>query len=462
MGKRNKKKSTETSSKGHPSVETQPTPSSVHVVACPCAHLRVTVTADDGTLFQGTIARANANVDVSKGVANDGNTNAECTSRSVAALELELQRLRESMATSSVGIPSPPVSRSETLGRQPSVSVAADFVAWEGRPSIYPHVPQAHRDVLEQLLAESDDPVETLRRSEFDGFLNLGIILLVFSLAYITFKNVQRNGLLVDASAFSCPLAVYYRDFGILATTFAASFAVAMIQFASTKLWAIRRIRSRAYATCYCICQGVLQIVGTTGLFMSNGGPIVSGMSYMVLACFGLKMHSFYATNRLMNAENQARGKSSGTSDDGSITATLQLPPHVTPPPRNEPTVAAPFRFPANLTISSTLYYYICTPVLVYEPSYPHTRKIRVGYVMWKLAQLSLDAGVIYVLFLQFILPVIHNQESFVVDLVKMVVPSFIAWLCMFHAMFQVRSMDVCLVLSPWFLTFNVGYAVRS
>ena len=75
------------------------------------------------------------------------------------------------------------------------------------RPGLYPHAPRASRDSLEENKFAELDLMDALQLPSFQGFYNLAFMFLVFTLMYMTARNVSQHGLFVTFSYedYGCP-----------------------------------------------------------------------------------------------------------------------------------------------------------------------------------------------------------------------------------------------------------------
>jgi len=94
--------------------------------------------------------------------------------------------------------------------------------------------------------------------------------------------------------------------------------------------------------------------------------------------------------------------------------------------------------FPDNIRLLDYLYYQFCAPVLTYETYYPRNQRIRKRFVLKKLAQLTTCALIMHVIVVQYLLPAIKQPSFFIIDILKLVIPSFVCWLLMFYSIFHV------------------------
>ncbi|KAI9293091.1 hypothetical protein K502DRAFT_294346, partial [Neoconidiobolus thromboides FSU 785] len=104
--------------------------------------------------------------------------------------------------------------------------------------------------------------------------------------------------------------------------------------------------------------------------------------------------------------------------------------------------------YPNNLT-SNNFIYFLLAPTLCYQPSYPRTEKIRVGFLLKRIAEFTLSTLLMYFLVVQYAIPTLRNSITrenqvhnpnpvFVFERVlKLSSISVIVWLLGFYAFFH-------------------------
>jgi hypothetical protein len=106
-------------------------------------------------------------------------------------------------------------------------------------------------------------------------------------------------------------------------------------------------------------------------------------------------------------------------------------------------------QWPENITLSDYAYF-LAVPTLVYEPRYPRTKAVRWGYVARKCGEGAVCVAIQYVLWKQFMWPVLGHPTpplfgggshvgaaaALGFDMMKLAIPSFMVWLAGFYLLF--------------------------
>ena len=136
--------------------------------------------------------------------------------------------------------------------------------------------------------------------------------------------------------------------------------------------------------------------------------PLMGCAVCMVLVVISLKIHSYYATNIIL-FKLLKKGK------------------------KRDPI------FPNNATMKDFLYF-LGAPTLVYETFYPRNTQIR---YMWALKEFLGCVGCLILaqlIFTQFMLPIlidVENSQGLFHDVLRLSIPSIVAWLLGFYAFFH-------------------------
>jgi hypothetical protein len=151
----------------------------------------------------------------------------------------------------------------------------------------------------------------------------------------------------------------------------------------------------------YVVAQLIMYIVPIRVVFARQMAPLV---------VLSMKMHSYFATNTiLLKLEQKGRKKDE--------------------------------RFPENVT-AKNFCYFLMAPTLVYETNYPQNETINYLSVAKDLVGCVTCLICCYFCFAQFILPILADGEHLVHsglwnDLLRLSIPSIVAWLLMFYAFFH-------------------------
>lgn len=158
----------------------------------------------------------------------------------------------------------------------------------------------------------------------------------------------------------------------------------------------------------YILMQLLLYIVPIRIVFIRNMAPLMGAMVVLILVIFSLKVHSYYATNVIL-----LRLLKAGKQKD--------------------------LIFPKNITIPDYCYF-LAAPTLVYETSYPRNEKIRWIWALKEAIGCIICLALAQLVFAQFELPIladIENSKGLWHDVMRLSIPSIVAWLLMFYAFFH-------------------------
>lgn len=392
-------------------------------------------------------------------------------------LELILSRL-ERVEAAVVPAPPTPQAQSPPLVSSPS-QLEEEELAREARPSLYPHTPRRRQDTLLTTFRAHPEAggLDVLKLKELQGFYNLAALLLVFSLGYITARNVLEHGFRQDVVRdFLCQEAL--RDVvisaGVSGVSLALSFAVYGLQAALVAGWLARTPMLYLYVS----LQLTSLVASTAIVYTTPIGPLAAAGAMCCTLVLSLKCHSYVATNLALEREREAAGDGGGggadtpseagdsggrdviergsgdgaAQEDGepeasvrkrkgdpsdltaSSSASSSASSHVSCASR-----AAHTKFPANVTLYNFAYFLAC-PSLVYEPYFPRTTTgTRWAFVARKSVELLLCVSLMYAVMTQFMLPVLAKPTPYgpVMDMAKLAMPSMIVWITGFYAMFH-------------------------
>jgi len=234
------------------------------------------------------------------------------------------------------------------------------------------------------------------------GFVHLMCILLVSGLLQLSVKQYLKYGIVIDFN-MSC----------MLEDAIVASFLVAFVYAASLSVWLIMKslqggmLSTRASKFASAVAQLLIYGVPIAVIFRLHLSPMLSIVVCAVLVVVSLKTHSYMATNLLLLKHHRK-----GTPVDDV--------------------------FPRNLTIGDFIYF-LAAPTLVYETHFPRNDCIRYWWAAKEFVACGACVAMSHVVFTQFMLPVLQQQDSSNVfyDLIRLSIPSIVAWLLGFYAFFH-------------------------
>eukprot|EP01102_Stenamoeba_stenopodia_P011475 TRINITY_DN3530_c0_g1_i1.p1 TRINITY_DN3530_c0_g1~~TRINITY_DN3530_c0_g1_i1.p1 ORF type:complete len:478 (-),score=68.88 TRINITY_DN3530_c0_g1_i1:64-1497(-) len=277
---------------------------------------------------------------------------------------------------------------------------------------LYGHRPQPRENLLDVILKKQSQEKEKdiLQTSDFQGFVNLAFMMLVAATFQLAVKSYLSHGTLVDLNPFYC--FAYDPNF-----LFAVLLWVGMCLWShSVYLFEVLRIRHQILnVSHFCLYAGSqIMLYGCSMRVISRIGmpPLISGVLCITMIVCSMKMHSYYATNR--NLEKKKKTSNNKLS-------------HV---------------YPINVNFSN-FFYYMMAPTLVYDPVFPRSIRIRKRYLLKEFVASLACWFMIYIIFVQFVLPVLKEDIDFLdptkmaFDCVRLAIPSILMWVLGFYAFFH-------------------------
>lgn len=137
-----------------------------------------------------------------------------------------------------------------------------------------------------------------------------------------------------------------------------------------------------------------------------------------------------------------------------------------------------PLRYPENINILN-LYYFMCAPTLVYEENFPRNKRIRWGFLLKRTLELILLSVIMVAMVEQYIVPLIKNTMVPMANndtlrvferLLKITIPIIAVWVLGFYALFHVflniTGELLCygdrLFYQEWWNSTTMGYFWRT
>ena len=160
---------------------------------------------------------------------------------------------------------------------------------------------------------------------------------------------------------------------------------------------------------------------------LSGANPAVGGPLVFMSTVLFLKVFSYAHTNTVLR--ELWVGEKNHSSAAASAKSWL------------EPAFGA-VSYPHNLSLLD-IWRFMSFPTLCYQTSYPRTTEIRRSWLLKRVAELVVTLLVQFIMFQQFVLPVLEQAElatdivSYSGHLLRIAIPSLGAWMCMFYALFH-------------------------
>lgn len=173
------------------------------------------------------------------------------------------------------------------------------------RPAHYTHKPESRLDGLESQ-AWSETPIfDALKLDSFQGFYNLSLFLLSFSLIYIAVRSFREKGSLLTLDDFTCEPLI--RDAVSAGAGALAAYTASLLFFFAVYAWACRLITWAALTWTYGALQLSMLLTTITFLYLSPMSPMPSMILLMVVIVISLKAHSYVFTNYAIYAEHSIK-----------------------------------------------------------------------------------------------------------------------------------------------------------
>jgi len=182
----------------------------------------------------------------------------------------------------------------------------------------------------------------------------------------------------------------------------------------------------------YVVLQ-VFVLIGTGLLVLERQWPVVQSSFIMAESLVMLmKTHSYFVTNRRLhfefiraNVQTSSRNELRTDESDTSPSAVSSCAGAVT--------------YPQNVTFGN-FFYFLLAPTLVYEISYPRTQRVRITYVLEKIAAFSGVWAVLHVLVHSYVVPVLEQtpQMSPVAAISRLLIPAFACYILIFYIVFDI------------------------
>lgn len=340
------------------------------------------------------------------------------------------------------------------------------------RPAIFSHQPKPRLPPIERYYGASPsafgqvDVLEEVKSSRFEGIYNLSFIFLIFSLVYLAIRNIMEIGFQISFAP-QC-LTKLHRD--------AVTILPVLFAFAISHTYSFVLIKLHVYnclpQSSIMLFHGAGQIAYytsiTTYVLNSSVNPLFALSLSIVIVVVSLKQHSWISTNlilaeeteKLAEARRLRQSEKPCTEAPAALSTKQEHHDSTKGPSKAQLEYESPWTregsigdsigsilmghqeevpFPRNVTLGNYSRFLVY-PTLVYETSYPRTLAVRPRYVAWYLAQAVLCFIAVYLLLVQFCVPVWRSARE--LDrlwffCMKLALPSFICWLLMFWGFFH-------------------------
>lgn len=307
--------------------------------------------------------------------------------------------------------------------------------------------------------------------TDYRGFFNLAILLLIVSNGRVALENVIKYGILISPICWfndlSTTLSPYVSNVLILVGSNVTIISALLVEKALAASLIGNKFAFVFYLT---LLTSHLTIPAVVVLHSENTqNPLYSFIALIIIVIETLKLISYAHVNywcrisresdKEKSKENDERKRNAEKNSNGSVRS---ISPSQTVLARRRVSFAGdkaqngflvntenktnkPVAFPANLSISD-IYYFMFAPTLCYELNFPRTPERRWTFIFKRIIELISFACVILALCQQWILPLLKNSiapfsEMDIVRcierLLKLAIPNHIIWLMLFYLYFH-------------------------
>ncbi|CAN4094500.1 unnamed protein product [Withania somnifera] len=253
----------------------------------------------------------------------------------------------------------------------------------------------------------------TIFKQSHAGLLNLCIVVLISVNSRLIIENLMKYGLLIGSGFWRSSTSV--RDWPLLMCCLSLPI-FPLTAFLVEKLAQKRYITEHVLVTLHIIIT-TASVLYPVLVILRFDSAFLSGVTLMMFACIvWMKLVSYAHTNYDMR--QLAKSEDKGENSD--------------------------INYSYNVNIKS-LAYFMVSPTLCYQLSYPRSASIRKGWLARQLIKLVIFTGLTGFIIEQYINPIVRSsQHPLKGDLLygiervlKLSVPNLYVWLCMFYCLFH-------------------------
>jgi len=234
---------------------------------------------------------------------------------------------------------------------------------------------------------------EMLKISHFQTIYNIFVAVFLIALGNTLIHNYYDNGRPLDFQLLFWCFSGFPGAFLFWLCLVAFSFSVVIMQ----KMLVLGVSSPKATHTVYILSQ-IIFLVGVpklVGLF--DWGPATRAFVLCETVRLCMKMHSYIMVNNMLRIAKECNDPDPAVKD-----------------------------FPGNITFWDFLRF-LCFPTLIYQTSYPRTQNIRVGFVLYRLAEVGLCIIYIYAITVRYVHPhvpeLIGDYKTLVLGIFKVMMP---------------------------------------
>uniref|UniRef100_A0A0K0E102 O-acyltransferase n=1 Tax=Strongyloides stercoralis TaxID=6248 RepID=A0A0K0E102_STRER len=267
--------------------------------------------------------------------------------------------------------------------------------------------------------------------TNYRGFLNLIILLLVISNGRVALENLMKYGILVTPIEW---IKFIFTDFYTLSNfsiILLSNITIVIVLYVE-KLLANNYINNKVAITFYIfLLLSHITIPAIIVLYYIDVNPLFTNLALSIIVVQFLKLWSYIEVNYWCRSQESStiidRRNSSDSNDSGS--SFIQ--------PKNV--------YPENLTFYD-IYYFMAAPTLCYELNFPRTPGRRKTFLIKRLIEMIFLPILYVALCQQWIVPLVKNGvvpfsemniSKMTERVLKLAIPNLLLWLLMFYTIFH-------------------------
>ncbi|CAJ0577144.1 unnamed protein product, partial [Mesorhabditis spiculigera] len=259
--------------------------------------------------------------------------------------------------------------------------------------------------------------------TNYRGFFNLAILLLVVSNGRVALENVIKYGILISPLDWIEFLLtdLSYTNWPNLFMILFSNITIVIV-LVMEKLLARGAFSNHFAAAFYTLLIGAHVTVPATITLYLKGNPLYATGCLGLIVIESLKLVSYVHVNYWCRSARQQQKEDSE-----------HMPPDVLR------------LYPGNLTLKN-LYYFMAAPTLCYELKFPTSPRLRKSFLLKRTCELTFLSFLIVALVQQWVVPTVHNSlgpfsqmdiGKCVERVLKLAIPNILIWLIGFYTMFH-------------------------
>uniref|UniRef100_A0A0N4ZTJ7 Diacylglycerol O-acyltransferase 1 n=1 Tax=Parastrongyloides trichosuri TaxID=131310 RepID=A0A0N4ZTJ7_PARTI len=267
--------------------------------------------------------------------------------------------------------------------------------------------------------------------TNYRGFLNLIILLLVISNGRVALENLMKYGILVTPFEWMRYIFTDFYSWSNFSIILLSNVTILLVLFIE-KLLAYNYLSNKISSIFYVfLLVSHITVPAIITIYYIDANPLFTNLALSIIVVQFLKLWSYIQVNSwCRNKQDDIklnRKNSTDSSDSGSMS--LQT--------KNS--------YPDNLTLYD-IYYFMLAPTLCYELNFPRTPGRRKSFLMKRLIEMIFLPILYTALSQQWIVPLVKNgvvpfSEMNIYKMtervLKLAIPNLLLWLLMFYIIFH-------------------------